>query len=190
MSEEDNPVKNPAKPNFGASGRKIVYDENGKPCRACNTLLDFRMVTNKNSPSSSSGSSSAASGIAVAAAAVANDAANARNCPPDVEELGRSTWTLLHSIAATYPDKPTKSQQENLSQFMNSFSNLYPCFHCADDFREHIKKDKIKVTNRDEFGKWLCNAHNEVNVKLGKPKFDCNLWKERWKDGWKDGRCD
>ncbi|ODQ48151.1 hypothetical protein PICMEDRAFT_51367 [Pichia membranifaciens NRRL Y-2026] len=174
MSEEDNPVKNPAKPNFGASGRKIVYDENGKPCRACNTLLDFRMVTNKN----------------IAAAAVANDAANARNCPPDVEELGRSTWTLLHSIAATYPDKPTKSQQENLSQFMNSFSNLYPCFHCADDFREHIKKDKIKVTNRDEFGKWLCNAHNEVNVKLGKPKFDCNLWKERWKDGWKDGRCD
>lgn len=192
MSEEKSTAKGPVKPEFGASGRKIVYDENGKPCRACNTLLDFRMVTHKQTTSASAGNSSAASGLAAAAAGASTATSNTipKDCPPDVEELGRSTWTLLHSIAATYPDKPTKNQQDNLTQFMNSFSNLYPCFYCAEDFRQYIKKEKIKVTNRDEFGKWLCNAHNEVNVKLGKPKFDCNLWKERWKDGWKDGRCD
>lgn len=188
MTDTDGPAKEPVKqaagmPTFGATGRKIVYDENGKPCRACNTLLDFQMASHKKP------NVSKAAIPVVAATSVSSDT-TPKDCPPDVEELGRSTWTLLHSIAATYPDKPTQSQKDNLSNFMASFANLYPCFYCAEDFRDYMKKDKIKVTNRDEFGEWLCDAHNAVNVKLGKPKFDCNLWKERWKDGWKDGRCD
>jgi len=32
--------------------------------------------------------------------------------------------------------------------------------------------------------------HNIVNMKIGKPKFDCSLVNERWRDGWKDGSCD
>lgn len=180
-------------PVFGASGRKIVYDENGKPCRTCNTLLDFRSISNNTPAAKSSSTAKSAAAASVAATSIVNstsETASPKDCPPDVEQLGRSTWTLLHSIAATYPDKPNTTQQNNLKQFMESFASLYPCFYCAEDFREYMKKDKIKVTNRDEFGKWLCNAHNNVNVKLGKPTFDCNLWKERWKDGWKDGRCD
>jgi FAD-linked sulfhydryl oxidase len=47
-----------------------------------------------------------------------------------------------------------------------------------------------RVSNRDEFGQWLCEAHNAVNVKLGKKSFDCARWEERWRTGWKDGRCD
>jgi hypothetical protein len=34
--------------------------------------------------------------------------------PPDVEELGRSTWTLLHSMAATYPEKADAEHQANI----------------------------------------------------------------------------
>ena len=155
-------------------------------CRTCNTLLDFRSITNN-------ATSKAVAGVGAVTATASDLATNdstPSDCPPDVEELGRSTWTLLHSIAATYPEKPTDAQKDNLKTFMKSFSNLYPCFYCADDFREYMNKEKIQVTNRDEFGKWLCNAHNAVNVKIGKPVFDCQLWKERWKDGWKDGRCD
>lgn len=131
----------------------------------------------------------AAAGVAATSAAGTTDI-TANDCPPDVEELGRSTWTLLHSIAATYPENPTPEQKNYLKSFITLFSHLYPCFYCADDFRENIRKDEVKVGNRDEFGQWLCDQHNIVNEKLGKPKFDCKLWKERWKDGWKDGRCD
>lgn len=46
------------------------------------------------------------------------------------------------------------------------------------------------LKSQEEFGQWMCRAHNAVNVKLGKKEFDCNLWKQRWRDGWKDGRCD
>ncbi|OBA16232.1 uncharacterized protein OGAPODRAFT_86734 [Ogataea polymorpha] len=77
-----------------------------------------------------------------------------------------------------------------MKTFLRVFGNIYPCWFCAKDFRQYMEKDKPKVRTQEEFGKWLCDAHNEVNEKLGKKKFDCNLWKERWKDGWKDGRCD
>lgn len=117
-------------------------------------------------------------------------AAPPADCPADVETLGRSTWTLLHSIAATYPTTPSSSQQGDLVSFVRLFSRLYPCWVCADDFQGYIERDPVKAGSRGEFGKWLCDAHNDVNKKLGKPVFDCSKWEERWRTGWKDGRCD
>jgi FAD-linked sulfhydryl oxidase len=73
---------------------------------------------------------------------------------------------------------------------MGLFSKLYPCWVCADDFQAYMQKRELKAGSRDEFGNWLCEAHNEVNRKLGKPTFDCGKWEERWRTGWKDGRCD
>lgn len=181
----------------GPSGRKIVLGPDGKPCRSCNTLLDFKMANSvtagktKDAKSASPALAAGATAAATAAAVVDVDTNGyAKDCPPDVTELGRSTWTLLHSIAATYPDKPSAEQQNNLSTFIDSFAKLYPCWFCAEDFQKYISEKKPKVTNSDEFGKWLCDAHNAVNVKLGKKTFDCQLWKQRWKDGWKDGSCD
>lgn len=113
------------------------------------------------------------------------------DCPPDVEQLGRSSWTLLHSLAAAYPEKPTFEQQTETRQFVSLFGKMYPCWVCADDFRAWMKSgNEPRVSNRDEFGRWLCEAHNAVNVKLGKQAFDCNRWEERWRTGWRDGRCD
>lgn len=187
------------KPQVGPSGRKIVLGPDGKPCRACNTLMDFRMANGASVKASAKPAVGAAVGAAGAAAGAASTVAvndesfnngYAKDCPPDVNELGRSTWTLLHSIAASYSDKPSSDEQSNLNTFIHSFSKLYPCWFCAEDFQKYIAQDKPKVTNREEFGKWLCDAHNAVNVKTGKKTFDCNLWKERWKDGWKDGSCD
>lgn len=113
------------------------------------------------------------------------------DCPPDVEQLGRSSWALLHTMAANYPEKPSLSQQTDTRQFMHLFSRLYPCWVCADDFKTWMKDgNEPRVSNRRDFGQWLCEAHNAVNVKLGKKSFDCNTWEERWRTGWKDGRCD
>jgi FAD-linked sulfhydryl oxidase len=112
------------------------------------------------------------------------------DCPPDVETLGRGTWTLLHSIAASYPEKPSNSQKSDVLSFVKLFSKLYPCWVCAEDFRTYLGREVPRVGSRDEFGKWLCGAHNDVNRKLGKPEFDCSRWEERWRTGWRDGRCD
>lgn len=52
-----------------------------------------------------------------------------------------------------------------------------------------VKENPPKTSNRDELAKWLCERHNVVNIKLGKPEFDCSRVHERWRDGWRDGSC-
>jgi len=113
------------------------------------------------------------------------------DCPPDVEVLGRNSWTLLHTVAASYPEKPSPQQQADARSFISSFARLYPCYWCGTDFQEWMKSSRNapRVTSRQEFGQWLCEAHNAVNEKLGKEKFDCSKWEERWRTGWKDGSC-
>ena len=85
---------------------------------------------------------------------------------------------------------PTPREQADVVSFMGLFSKLYPCWVCAEDFQRYIAKQRVRAGSRDEFGNWLCEAHNEVNRKLGKPVFDCSRWEERWRTGWKDGSCD
>lgn len=53
-----------------------------------------------------------------------------------------------------------------------------------------MKENRVRTESREEFGRWMCEAHNGVNRKLGKKEFDCERWEERWRTGWKDGRCD
>lgn len=112
------------------------------------------------------------------------------NCPPDVEALGRSSWTLLHSLSASYPTTPSNTEQTEMTQFMGLFAKMYPCWVCAEDFQEYMRKEEIRVGSRDDFGKWMCGAHNAVNRKLGKKEFDCGKWEERWRTGWGDGSCE
>ncbi|KAF2273883.1 mitochondrial FAD-linked sulfhydryl oxidase-like protein ERV1 [Westerdykella ornata] len=160
----------------------VVLGPDGKPCRSCSSGAAFKAW-----------SSLMKGGVATTAPAAAQAVASTpSDCPPDVEELGRASWTLLHSITATYPEKPSPQLQSETKTFMGIFAKLYPCWYCAKDFQQWMQDERNapRVSSRDEFGRWMCEAHNHVNVRLGKKEFDCTLWEERWRTGWKDGRCD
>eukprot|EP00980_Cylindrotheca_fusiformis_P024492 scaffold11961_cov122-Cylindrotheca_fusiformis.AAC.4 len=122
-------------------------------------------------------------------------------CPPRSAELGRSSWKLLHSMAAWYPENPTNDQQTRMKSFMTTLAEFYPCTWCAADFQKNIKDAPVndapragELTNqptppvsraesRKDLSLWLCEQHNRVNRKLGKPVFECTMDKldERWR---------
>jgi len=60
-------------------------------------------------------------------------------CPLDRNELGRSSWDLLHTMAANYPNEPTEKQKQRMVAFIEALAEFYPCIHCATDFQESIK---------------------------------------------------
>ncbi|ATY64682.1 augmenter of liver regeneration [Cordyceps militaris] len=161
----------------------VVLDKDGKPCRSCTSGAAFSAWAAQTKHKVKSDKTTTM--------ATTEPAPDSRaDCPPDVEILGRSSWTLLHTIAATYPDTPSRTQQADMLRFVDLFAKLYPCWVCADDFQAYMARRVPKVASRDDFGQWLCGAHNDVNRKLGKEVFDCSRWLERWKTGPKDGRCD
>ena len=106
-------------------------------------------------------------------------------CPVDREELGQGTWALLHTMAAHYPDRPDALHRVQARRFFDALGLLYPCAPCASDFREDMRRTPPAVESRESLAVWLCNRHNEVNEKLGKPLFPCVLkdLDERWRKG-------
>jgi FAD-linked sulfhydryl oxidase len=93
---------------------------------------------------------------------------------PTPEQVGRSTWTFLHTFASTYPDKPDDSTQQHAFALLRALGSVYPCRTCRDDWSEELNKNPPQVQSRTELERWMCDQHNGVNSKLGKPLFDCS----------------
>merc|ERR1712224_507770 len=104
-------------------------------------------------------------------------------CPPSSSELGTGSWKLLHSMAAWYPEHPSHDDQIAMKGFMETLAKFYPCTYCAEDFQENIQKKPIQTESRTSLCQWLCEQHNDVNAKLGKPIFPCDMKSldERWR---------
>jgi len=136
----------------------------------------------------------AATGVAAAAGAALkggpSTTASARvACPPNKEELGRASWTLLHTMAEYYPDKPNDSDKRDMNDFLRTFGKFYPCDYCAKDLRHYMKDHPPVVDSRQQLAYWMCLAHNDVNAKLSKPQFDCSKTWERYREAPEDSPC-
>ena len=65
--------------------------------------------------------------------------------------------------------------KDSMSRLINAFAILYPCRICRSDFQEEIKKSPPRLDSRKDLALWFCEQHNNVNEKLGKPLFNCNM---------------
>jgi len=84
------------------------------------------------------------------------------------EDLGRSTWHLLHEIVK-HGDMEYEPAFMNLIKILGV---LYPCEGCKLHISEYIDNRRIEMTE-----KWLCEFHNSVNIRLNKPIYDCSDYK-------------
>ncbi|KAK9077214.1 hypothetical protein SSX86_005550 [Deinandra increscens subsp. villosa] len=100
--------------------------------------------------------------------------------PVSREELGRATWTFIHTLGAQYPEKPTRQQKKDVKELMAIISRIYPCKECADHFKEVLRSNPVQAGSQAEFSQWLCRVHNVVNRSLGKPTFPCERVDARW----------
>ena len=170
---------NPINENDEYSRTTLIDDDHpGKPCKAC---VDFKDWLKHGTTTSDH---SEQKPILEQQISINSD------CPLMRDDLGRASWSLLHTMAAYYPNKPKEDEQQSMRDFLGSFSKLFPCPECRADFQEEMSKSPPDVSNRLGLSTWMCEQHNLVNRKLGKDQFDCRKVLERWRDGPKDGRCD
>eukprot|EP00887_Chlorella_sp_A99_P002557 scaffold6.g2557.t1 len=96
------------------------------------------------------------------------------------DEVGRATWIFLHTLAAQYPDSPSRQQQRDVRNLVDILTRMYPCAECAAHFRALVAASPPDVGSRTALQRWMCEAHNGVNRRLGKPTFNCALVEARW----------
>ena len=96
------------------------------------------------------------------------------------QEIGRDTWALLHSIAASYPNEPNEEDKKQITNFLNEIANLFPCKICGNHLLRMLKKEGIHADSREELVNYICKIHNIVNKVLEKPQFDCKKAFDIW----------
>lgn len=91
----------------------------------------------------------------------------------EIQEVGRSTWTLLHAISKYFPKYPTEREKEAVYSLIDSLSVLYPCRSCSVAF-EALSQEKVDASSQKGLSLSLCRFHNFVNRKLEKPEVLCS----------------
>ncbi|KAL7272581.1 Flavin-linked sulfhydryl oxidase of the mitochondrial IMS [Rhizina undulata] len=120
----------------------VVLGKDGKPCRTCTSFRSWAAATAKAAstrPSQTTPTTSPTPTPSPAAQGPPPD------CPPDVETLGRSTWTFLHTLAASYPSTAGVPRQSEMAQFMGIFARIYPCWVCAEDFERWMGRRENRL---------------------------------------------
>ena len=96
------------------------------------------------------------------------------------QEIGRNTWSLLHSIAASYPNEPTEEDKKHITNFLYGLANPFPCKICGTHLLKMLKKEGVHANSREELVNYICKIHNIVNKVLEKPQFDCKKAFDFW----------
>jgi FAD-linked sulfhydryl oxidase len=107
-------------------------------------------------------------------------------CPLTRREVGRASWAYLHTLAAYYPERPSTQYQQDMRDFLRAYMRFYPCGYCADTSSQEFIRNPPRLETRQMLQMWMCEMHNEVNDRLGKPLFDCTRVDERWRTGGPD----
>ena len=93
----------------------------------------------------------------------------------DTRFWGPSGWNLLHAIAQSYPENPSKSDKSDYQIFFSTLPFVLPCIYCRRSLTDYYKKLPIDGTNsktgqpldnHGNFNHWLYQIHNLVNDKL------------------------
>ncbi|KAI9474243.1 MAG: ERV/ALR sulfhydryl oxidase domain-containing protein [Benjaminiella poitrasii] len=117
--------------------------KDGKPCRVC---VDFktwaRLGKGKKEDNKTKDGTQQTESKPKKILTKDQDEWRRENCPADVKTLGRHTWTLLHTMAAYYPEKPDTQQQQSMKTFFESFSEHYPCWFCKVSYEQKKKEKK------------------------------------------------
>ncbi|CUG90656.1 Hypothetical protein, putative, partial [Bodo saltans] len=94
--------------------------------------------------------------------------------PPTPFELGNAGWIILHTAAAAFPNKPSADQKNAMRDFIQSWSKVYACSHCAYHMRTVLATKPPVVENKRAVSRYICELHNDVNYMLGKDTFNCD----------------
>lgn len=89
------------------------------------------------------------------------------------EIWGSHGWKFIHSIAISYPEKPSEEDKIKYKQFFISVGDVLPCESCQKHYKKNVVMSDLDkaLTNNKTLFKWTVSLHNKVNRSLNKREF-------------------
>lgn len=97
----------------------------------------------------------------------------------------RPSWLFLHTVAATYPEKPTSQDRVKYGQFFKTVGDVLPCPRCREGWKESLAVHDINKYLDDpmQLSYFMYLMHKDVNDTLERPSPEFkNVWK-RFRSG-------
>ena len=102
--------------------------------------------------------------------------------PPSV--WGPGLWFTIHTVALTYPQKPTPTQKTKMQAFFKGLQPVLPCDFCKKHYAVELKTMKANVfDSRDSLFGWTVCFHNSVSRRTGstQPRRSVAYWRDYYK---------
>lgn len=90
------------------------------------------------------------------------------------EIVGQSLWTYLHTSVAN--KRINDDGLGIIANFVDNIQFTHPCLDCSSDFLSVLSvHPRPLILSRESVSIWICNLHNEINKRIGKDSFSCDL---------------
>ncbi len=87
---------------------------------------------------------------------------------------GPHAWFFIDSIVIALPDNISLNLQNQLKNFLFSFSSLLPCEKCRYHFSEYVNKTNMinaDFSKKDTVIKWVNTLHNDIRKRNNSQPF-------------------
>jgi FAD-linked sulfhydryl oxidase len=101
-----------------------------------------------------------------------------------IRSHGKEMWNTLHTFSVYLPNKLSEEETKEFSDFVKGILFFGTKFNSAwhDGTMKYIRDNPFKFDTRENSMIWICNFHNNINIKLEKDLFQCTKDKiaKRW----------
>jgi len=84
---------------------------------------------------------------------------------------GPDLWHILHTVAKSYPMRPTLQDKNIAYQLVKYVALIVPCKNCQKHYITNFTKNKPSLDNGPDFFKWTVKMHNHVNKATSKRQY-------------------
>uniref|UniRef100_A0A915C8L7 Sulfhydryl oxidase n=1 Tax=Parascaris univalens TaxID=6257 RepID=A0A915C8L7_PARUN len=109
-----------------------------KPCRACMSVEELmrraRELASKVKAKTDTSNGASSSNDKKQEKMVEEGKPMRADCPLDTEQLGKSTWNFLHTMAAYYPEKPSEEDKNNARMMMHLLGKILTFLNASMDY--------------------------------------------------------
>lgn len=85
---------------------------------------------------------------------------------------GRPLWIFIHTFCEKIKADIFTQKREKILSLIYSLLQSLPCSTCQKDTNKYLKKHNLHhVKTKEQCIQFMCDFHNHVNMKLGKPTY-------------------